>query len=196
VQRCFLGENNKKVKPMSDSSNTFTFNYDWNIAFMQQAQLMSTRSKDPSTKVGCIIVSPSRFVLSEGYNGFPRGVADTPERLNDRAQKYPRVVHAEANAIINAGRNGAKIDNGILFVTQPPCPNCAKMIAQAGIREVFYIDLEKSKVNIASWREELAISFDIFDEVGIKYHAIPKEYLLTKEQLDSLRAKQLAGLEK
>ena len=172
----------------------FTFNYDWNIAFMQQAQLMSTRSKDPSTKVGCIIVSPDRFVLSEGYNGFPRGVADTPERLNDRTQKYPRVVHAEANAIINAGRNGAKIDNGILFVTQPPCPNCAKMIAQAGIREVFYIDLDKSKKNIAGWRDELGISFDMFDEVDIKYHAIPKKYLLTKAQLTSIRAKQLKGL--
>lgn len=187
-------ESNKKG--IIKMEQKFTFNYDWNVAFMQQAQLMSTRSKDPSTKVGCIIVSPDRFVLSEGYNGFPRGVADTPERLNNRAQKYPRVVHAEANAIINAGRNGAKIDNGILFVTQPPCSNCAKMIAQAGIREVFYIDLEKSKVDIASWREELAISFDIFNEVGIKYHAIPKEYLLTKEQLDSLRAKQLAGLGK
>ena len=169
----------------------FTFNYDWNVAFMQQAQLMSTRSKDPSTKVGCIIVSPDRFVLSEGYNGFPRGVADTPERLNDRAQKYPRVVHAEANAIINAGRNGAKIDNGILFVTQPPCPNCAKMIAQAGIREVFYIDLDKSKKGIAGWRDELDISFDIFNEVGIKYAAIPQKYLLTKAQLESIRAKQL-----
>ena len=175
---------------------SFTFSHDWNVTFMQQAQLMSTRSKDPSTKVGCIIVSPDRFVLSEGYNGFPRGVADTPERLSDRAQKYPRVVHAEANAIINAGRNGAKIDNGILFVTQPPCPNCAKMIAQAGIREVFFIDLDKSKKDIPGWRDELAISFDMFDEVGIKYKAIPQKYLLTKKQLDTIRKKQMSALER
>lgn len=184
---------NKKVKIMEQK---FSFNYDWNVAFMQQAQLMSTRSKDPSTKVGCIIVSPDRFVLSEGYNGFPRGVADTPERLNDRAQKYPRVVHAEANAIINAGRNGAKIDGSILYVTQPPCPNCAKMIANAGIKEVWYIDLDKSKKGIAGWRDELSISFEMFDEVGIIYQAIPKKYLFTKSQLTSIRNKQLKALSK
>ncbi len=173
---------------------SFTFNHDWNVAFMQQAQLMSTRSKDPSTKVGCIIVSPDRFVLSEGYNGFPRGIADTPERLNHREQKYPRVVHAEANAIINAGRNGAKIDNGIAFVTQPPCHDCAKMLIQAGIREVFYIDLDKSKKDVPGWRDKLAISFDMFDEAGVKYKAIPQKYLLTKTQLDSIRKKQLSAL--
>lgn len=162
---------------------------------MQQAQLVSTWSKDPSTKVGCIIVSPKRVVLSEGYNGFPEGIEDTPARLNDRSQKYPRVVHAETNAIVNAGRNGAKIEDGILFVTAPPCPNCAKMIVQAGIHEIFYIDLDKSKKGIAGWRDELNISFDMFDEVGIPYMAIPKKYLFSKKQLESIRAKQLKGLE-
>ena len=172
---------------------SFTFDDKWNIRFMQQAQLVSTWSKDPSTKVGCIIVSKNRFVLSEGYNGFPHGIADTPERLNDRTQKYPRVVHAEANAILNAGRNGAKIDDSILFVTAPPCPNCAKMLVQAGIREILYIDLDKSKKNIPGWRDELVISFDMFDEAGIPYAAIPKKYLLTKTQLAGLRARQLSA---
>lgn len=175
---------------------SFTFTDDWNIFFMQQAQLMSTRSKDPSTKVGCIIVSPQRVVVSEGYNGFPRGIADTPERLNDRTQKYPRVVHGEANAVINAGRNGTKIEDGILFVTAPPCPNCAKMIVQAGIREVLYIDLDASKKSIPGWRDELDISFDMFDEAGIPYKTIPQEFLFTKQELENLRTKQLSGLNK
>lgn len=177
------------------TKNSFTFDDKWNIRFMQQAQLVSTWSKDPSTKVGCIIVSPNRVVLSEGYNGFPQGIADTEERLYDRNLKYPRVVHAETNAIVNAGRNGAKTDGGILFVTAPPCPNCAKMIVQAGIREILYIDLDESKKNIPGWRDELGISFDMFNEVGIPSMAIPNEYLFTKEQLADIRAKQLKLLE-
>lgn len=174
--------------------NSFTFDDKWNIRFMQQAQLVSTWSKDPSTKVGCIIVSPNRVVLSEGYNGFPQGIADN-ERLNDRNLKYPRVVHGEANAIINAGRNGAKIDGGILFVTAPPCHDCAKMIIQAGIHEILYINLDNSKKNVPGWREKLAISFDMFNEAGIPNKAIPKKYLFTKQQLASIRARQLKGLE-
>lgn len=172
-------------------SDSFTFDDKWNIRFMQQAQLISTWSKDPSTRVGCIIVSPDRFVLSEGYNGFPCGIADTYERLHDRALKYPRVVHAETNAIVNAGRNGAKIDGGILFVTAPPCTNCAKMIVQAGIREVLYIDLDKSKKSVPGWRDELNISFDMFNEAGILNKPILKKHLFTKAQLDAIRNKQM-----
>ncbi len=172
-------------------SNPFTFDDKWNIRFMQQAQIISTWSKDPSTRVGCIIVSPERFVLSEGYNGFPHGIADTYERLHDRDLKYPRVVHAEANAVINAGRNGAKIDGGILFVTAPPCYDCAKMIIQAGIHEILYINLDNSKKNVPGWREKLAISFDMFNEVGIPNKAISKKYLFTKAQLDAIRNKQM-----
>ena len=177
-------------------AKSFTFTDDWNIFFMQQAQLMSTRSKDPSTKVGCIIVSPQRVVLSEGYNGFPRGIADTPERLNDRAQKYPRVVHGEANAVINAGRNGAKIVDGIVFVTQPPCPDCTKLLVNAGIREILYIDLDESKKGIAGWRDQLSISFDMLDEAGIPHKTIPEKFLFSKEELANLRAKQLKALER
>ena len=184
------------IKGSSMTERTFTFDDKWNIRFMQQAQLVSTWSKDPSTKVGCIIVSPNRVVLSEGYNGFPQGIKDTEERLHDRVLKYPRVVHAETNAIVNAGRNGAKIEDGILFVTAPPCPNCAKMIVQAGLREILYIDLDESKKNIPGWRDELGISFDMFNEVGIPHMAIPNEYLFTKEQLAEMRTKQLKSIEK
>ena len=126
----------------------FSFNYDWNVAFMQQAQLMSTRSKDPSTKVGCIIVSPDRFVLSEGYNGFPRGVADTPERLNDRAQKYPRVVHAEANAILKVAKSTQSCDNATLYITMSPCKDCSKLIHQSGIVRVVYQNSYKDLAGI------------------------------------------------
>jgi len=173
---------------------SFTFREDWKIFFMQQAQLMSTRSKDPSTKVGCIVVSPDGYVISEGYNGFPRGVADTEERLNNREEKYPRIVHGEANALINACRNGTKIQNGFVFVTQPPCPDCAKLLAQSGISGLFYIDLDESKKNVKGWRDMLKFSFDMFDEVGVPYEAIPQKYLFTKEQLDEIRNKQLAAL--
>ena len=175
-------------------AKSFSFKEDWKIFFMQQAQIMSTRSKDPSTKVGCIIVSQDGYVISEGYNGFPRGIADTEERLNDRTQKYPRIVHGEANAVINACRNGTKIEDGVVFVTQPPCPDCAKMLVQSGISQIYYIDLDKSKKNVAGWRDMLTFSFDMFKEAGIPCQAIPKKYLLTKSQLASIRKKQSAAL--
>lgn len=174
--------------------NSFTFREDWNIFFMQKAQLMSTRSKDPSTQVGCVIVSPDRVILSEGYNGFPRGIQDTPERLNDRDQKYPRVVHSETNAIINAVRNGTIIKDAIVFVTQPPCPECTKMLVNTEIRELLHMDLEEGKKDIPGWRDKLAISFDMLDEAEIPHKIIPNEFLLTKEELATMRARQLKGL--
>ena len=66
---------------------TFTFNDKWNVRFMQMAQLISTWSKDASTKVGCVIVSPEKVILSMGYNGFPRGVDDKPAYRQKRPIK-------------------------------------------------------------------------------------------------------------
>jgi dCMP deaminase len=74
----------------------------WDAYFIGIAREVSTASKDPSTKVGAVIVRPDWTVAAMGYNGFPRGIADTPERLNDRETKYALVTHAEVNAILTA----------------------------------------------------------------------------------------------
>jgi len=103
----------------------------WHQRFMDMALLVSHWSKDPSTKAGAVVVDEQRRVLSLGYNGFPRGVVDHPDRYANRAVKYKLVVHAEANAILTAYVGGAT-----LYATKWPCSDCSKLIAQAGIARV------------------------------------------------------------
>lgn len=113
----------------------------WDEYFMGVALLASMRSKDPNTQVGACIVDNENRILSTGYNGFPSGCSDDEfpwEREGDFCEtKYPFVVHAELNAILNArGKNltGAKI-----YIALFPCNECAKAIIQSGIKEVIYL---------------------------------------------------------
>ena len=78
----------------------------WDRRFLELAEHISTWSKDPSTKVGCVVVGEDREIRSTGFNGFPRGIEDDAERLEDREQKYPLICHAEENAIMHAARTG------------------------------------------------------------------------------------------
>ena len=161
----------------------FTFNDKWNIRFMQMAQLISTWSKDQSTKVGCVIVSPEKAILSMGYNGFPRGVDDKPQYRQQRPTKYDFVVHAEQNALLNAGRNGTRLNGGILYVTMPPCTVCAGSIIQSGIKEIIYLEPEVQK-QIPGWRDNLKISFTMFDEAGVSYRPMCYNNLLAPEMIE------------
>lgn len=128
----------------------------WDEYFMGVALLASMRSKDPNTQVGACIVDNENRILSTGYNGFPSGCSDDEfpwEREGDFGQtKYPFVVHAELNAILNArGKNltGAKI-----YVALFPCNECAKSIIQSGIKEVIYLSdkYAETKETLASKR--------------------------------------------
>ena len=105
----------------------------WDARFLALAEHIAQWSKDPSTKVGCVIASSDRRVVSTGFNGLPSGVEDSLERLTDRDLKYEMTVHAERNAIINARRD---LTGCRLYVTLRPCSVCAAMIIQAGIAEV------------------------------------------------------------
>ena len=165
----------------------FTFDDKWNARFMQQAQLASTWSKDKSTQVGCVIVSPQKAILSTGYNGFPRGVNDDDPARHERPTKYEYTVHAEANALLNAGRYGTLFTNGILYVTMPPCTGCAGSIIQSGIKEVIYLEPEIQK-QIPGWRDTLNISFTMFNEAGVIYKALPREYVLSQDILNQVKA--------
>ena len=120
----------------------------WDDFFSGLTALSAQRSKDPSTQVGACIVDSSNRILSIGYNGFPRGCADSgPNALpwareGDAAlggldTKYPFVVHAECNAILN--KNSASLEGARMYVGLYPCNECAKMIIQVGIREVVYL---------------------------------------------------------
>ncbi|WP_281857761.1 deoxycytidylate deaminase [Litoreibacter halocynthiae] len=106
---------------------------DWNERFLQLAELVSGWSKDPSTKVGCVLVGGNNIVLGLGYNGFPRGVEDTSERLDHRETKYLMVQHAETNAIQNTQGN---LGGATAYVTHKPCANCCGALIQAGISKV------------------------------------------------------------
>ena len=109
----------------------------WKMRYIQLATDVSSWSKDPSAKVGAVIVGSKGQVLSQGYNGFPRGVNDHAERYNDRKEKHKYVVHAEMNAIYNASYTGVSLDGATIYVYGlPVCNECAKGIIQVGIKSV------------------------------------------------------------
>ena len=111
----------------------------WDEYFMGVALLASKRSKDPNTQVGACIVDSNNVILTTGYNGFPKGCSDDefPWDREGENTKYPYVVHAELNAILNA--SGKDLKGARIYVDLFPCNECAKAIIQSGIREVIYL---------------------------------------------------------
>ena len=113
----------------------------WDEYFMGIAMLAARRSKDPNTQVGACIVSPDNIIISTGYNGMPKGCSDDEfpwDRTGAEADtKYPYVVHAELNAILNA--NGRDLRGSRIYVALFPCNECAKAIIQSGVKEVYYL---------------------------------------------------------
>jgi dCMP deaminase len=137
----------------------------WDDRFMRLAREISTWSKDPSSKIGAVIVDDERRILSTGYNGFPRGIADTEERLNNKEEKYPRVIHAEMNAILAALYNGVSVKGATLYVWDlPVCADCTKSVIQAGIRRIVmtYPEYAPEKWQ-KQWNE---LSKPMIEEVG------------------------------
>lgn len=138
----------------------------WDEYFMGIAMLAANRSKDPSTQVGACIVSPDNIIISTGYNGMPKGCSDeefpwarAAECENDT--KYPYVVHAELNAILNA--NGRDLRGATVYVALFPCNECAKAIIQSGIKEVVYLS-DKYKDTLGN-----LASKKMLDAAGVKY---------------------------
>ena len=135
----------------------------WDEYFMGIAILAAKRSKDPSTQVGACIVSPDNIIISTGYNGMPKGCSDDefPWEREGENTKYPYVVHAELNAILNA--NGRVLRDSRVYVALFPCNECAKAIIQSGVKEVVYLsDKYKDTMgNLASKR--------MLDAAGVKY---------------------------
>ncbi|MDG2395081.1 dCMP deaminase family protein [Candidatus Thioglobus sp.] len=137
----------------------------WDQRYLALAKEVSTWSKDPSTQVGAVTVGSKKEVLSQGFNGFPRGINDSDERYNDRDTKYKLVVHAEMNAIYNATYSGTSLDGATLYVYGLPiCSECAKGIIQVGIKKVV---VEKSK-ELDNWNESVQLSKAMFDEANVE----------------------------
>jgi len=141
----------------------------WDYRFMSIAEEISTWSKDPSSKIGAVIVNDERRILATGYNGFPKGIEDTDERLNDRGQKYPLIVHAEMNCLMNALYSGVSVRGATLYVYGlPVCAECTKSVIQSGIIRVVVatdVDKEVPEKWVQQWNE---LSKPMYIEAGIE----------------------------
>ena len=136
----------------------------WDRRFIDLALHISGWSKDPSTKVGCVVVGEDREIRSTGFNGFPRGIDDSMERLEDRELKYPLICHAEENAIMHAARIGISLKDCTAYVTWPPCTRCARSLIQAGVVEVVY----PGGIEIPDrWMEDFERSNSMMREAGV-----------------------------
>ena len=137
----------------------------WDEYFMGIAMLAAMRSKDPNTQVGACIVSEDNIIFSTGYNGMPKGCSDDEfpwERDGQQDMtKYPYVVHAELNAILNA--NGRDLRGSRIYVALFPCNECAKAIIQSGIKEVLYLSdkYKDTMLNLVSKR--------MLEAAGVRY---------------------------
>ena len=132
-----------KYDPLAAGSTKRPDALSWDDYFLSMAFLAAQRSKDPNTQVGACIVDANQRIVGLGYNGFPRGCSDDDlpwARHSDQGDlhtKYMYVCHAEVNAILNKG--SADVRGATLYVALFPCNECAKVIVQAGIRQVVYM---------------------------------------------------------
>lgn len=153
----------------------------WDEYFMGISLLAARRSKDPNTQVGACIVSPENVIISTGYNGMPKGCSDDeyPWERTGEETKYPYVVHAELNAILNA--NGRSLQGSRIYVALFPCNECAKAIIQSGIKEVLYLSdkYNETMLNLASKRMLRSAGVEFtqlkFDRENIVLDFVPEE---------------------
>lgn len=138
----------------------------WDTRYLKLAKEVSTWSKDPSTQIGAVAVGNKGEILSTGYNGFPRHIADLDERYEDRDIKYKYIVHAEANCIYNATYNGVSLRDSTMYVYGLPCcSECGKAIIQVGVKRV----VMHGDPNNDRWRESTERTLGMFKEALIEW---------------------------
>ncbi len=146
----------------------------WDKHFINLAIENAKMSKDPSTQVGAVIVGPDREIRSMGFNGFPRGIRDTEERLNDRDLKLSLIVHGEMNAILNAARIGVSVKGCTMYLActdasgliwgGAPCVRCTVEIIQSGISEIIAPPFKNTP---SRWKESTERSRALLKEAGL-----------------------------
>ena len=141
----------------------------WDLRYLKLAYEVAQWSKDPSSKICAVTVGAKGQVLSQGFNGFPRGLKHDFTRLHDRETKYKFVVHAEMNAIYNATYNGTSLDGATLYVYGLPiCSECSKGVIQVGIKRVV---MPNQKMD-GKWLDSWMTSMNFFDEAGVDFDFI------------------------
>jgi dCMP deaminase len=144
----------------------------WDKRFLELAQLTAGWSKDPRRQIGCVIVDEDKNVLSGGFNGFPRGVKDD-ERLADRELKNRIIVHAEANAVATAARNGHSIKGATAYVTWHPCGQCTGLLIQAGVKRIVF----SGDTDDPNWIESFDLGRELCEETGTVLERLKPEDL-------------------
>lgn len=146
----------------------------WDRYYLEICKVVASRSKDPNTHVGCVIVGPAHEIRSTGYNSFPRGIRDdVPERLV-RPTKYLWIEHAERNAICNAARAGTPLEGCTIYVEIMPCMDCGRAIVQAGIAEVVVSGERMTQYSSDYYREHFSLVETLFSEAGVKVRRVPE----------------------
>ena len=140
----------------------------WDLRYFELAQHVSHWSKDPTTQVGAVCVGLDRRLISLGYNGFPPGVSDLPERYADRPTKYLYTQHAERNALDNAAFD---LRGGTLATTMFPCTECAKSLISKGIKRLVTPPMPQI-ISEPSWRDDCPHSLAMMKEAGVKIACI------------------------
>lgn len=135
----------------------------WDRRFINLATHIAGWSKDPSTKCGAVIVDGKRIV-SLGFNGFPQGVVDHDDRLNNRDVKYKMVLHAEVNALLFANKDLS--DCTIYVSPMPPCSRCAAQIIQAGIKRI--VTMKPSEDALSRWGDDFKVAETMYKEAGVE----------------------------
>ena len=136
----------------------------WDSRFCELAKFVSSWSKDPNAKVGCVVFSKRGGDISIGYNGFPMGVEDTAERLDDPEIKLEIIVHAEQNALIAAG---SRANGGTIYVWgKPVCARCAGAIIQAGVRRVVALSPDSIQKE-SKWYRTGRVASQMFHEANL-----------------------------
>lgn len=154
----------------------------WDNRYINMARYIGSWSKDPSTKVGAVLVRPNNSVAATGFNGFPPGEDDSPHLYEDRAYKYEHVVHAEVNAL-DFFRDGSLTSEQpargfALYTSFPVCPDCMERLVEEGITTVVCPTLQtkgKDAAWIAEWTKRMARALTIAERGGIAVRMFPCE---------------------
>ncbi len=146
---------------------------DWDEYFFRLMYLVSSKSLDPRTKIGAVLIR-DKSIISTGYNGFPKGVNDLEERYHNREEKINFICHAEFNSIVISARFGISTQGTKLYTNGIPCQNCCKAILQGGISEIIVHKRWPEFTNI-HWVESVKISKIMLQEANIPVRIYDKE---------------------
>lgn len=140
---------------------------------MRHVYLAASKSKDPRTKIGAILVRDNN-IISTGYNGFPRKVFDSDVRYVDRQLKHGLICHAEFNSVVTSARLGISTDKATLYSQGIPCCNCAKAVIQGGISKIVIHKQWPNLIHDKKWVDSIELSNTMFKEAGVVIETFDK----------------------